>query len=210
MRRLRAPWRRGVWSSGEVALALQAQRPGLVRAAGARPDTAGVPGEVLEELVNEAIAIVVMMRRPIVSEEHLMGAFWTAMRLLLRHHREGRRDLRVGSRGRVDFDAVASGVASRDLSPEEVVELRDRVARAGDFVAQLSAFEREVLAVMAVQGVGAKVAARVLGAPVARVRAAERAAQGKLDRVAVTAAAGRMCGYRKPALLAYAAGGADP
>ena len=114
-RRLRAPWRRGAWSAGEVALALQAQRGELLRALCAG-DARGVPEGVLEELVNEAICVVVMMRRPIVSEEHLMGAFWTAVRLLLRHHREGRHSLRVGSRTRVDFQAVAAalegGVAS--------------------------------------------------------------------------------------------------
>ncbi|MGD0452710.1 MAG: hypothetical protein ABSB69_03875 [Solirubrobacteraceae bacterium] len=61
--------------------------------------------------MNEPACIVVMMRRPIVSEEHLMGAFWTAVRLLLRHYREGRHSLRVGSRARVGFEAVAARAA---------------------------------------------------------------------------------------------------
>jgi hypothetical protein len=141
-----------------------------------------------------------------VCEEHLLGAFWTAVRLLLRHEREGRRNLRVGSRQRVEFDAIVARESAEELSPEDVVESRDRAARAADFVAQLSEFERQVVAVMAVRGLGAKLTARALGAPVRDVRAAERSAQGKLDRVAVIAAAGRMCDYRGEAILAYARG----
>jgi hypothetical protein len=206
VRRLRAPWRRGAWSTGEVALALQAQRAELLRALCARGDARGVPGEVLEEVVNEAICIVVMMRRPIVSEEHLMGAFWTAVRLLLRHYREGRHGLRVGSRVRVGFEAVAVRAAAKDPGPDEVAELKDRVARAADFVAHLSELEREVVAVMAVRGAGAKLTARIIGVPEKTVRAAARSARDKLDRVAVIAAAGRMCDYREGAVVAYASG----
>jgi hypothetical protein len=208
VRRLRAPWRRGAWSMGEVALALQAQRVELLRALRARGDARGVAEDVLEEVVNEAIYVVVMMRRPVVSEEHLMGAFWTAVRLLLRHRREGRDSLRVGSRNRVGFDAVAVRAAAPDPGPDEVAELKDRVARAADFVAQLSGFEREVVAVMAVRGMGAKSTGRVLGVSVKTVRAAERSARAKLDRVAVIAAAGRMCDYRESAVVAYASGSA--
>ena len=167
-----------------------------------------MPAGVLEELVNEAMCVVVMMRRPVVCEEHLMGAFWTAVRLLLRHQREGRRDLRVGSRGRVQFEALAAEAVAGDPGPDEVAELRDRVARAADFVAQLSEFEREVVAVMALRGVGANLAARALGVPVRTVRAAERSARGKLDRVAVIAAAGRMCDYRERVITRYASGDA--
>jgi hypothetical protein len=208
VRRLRAPWRRGAWSTAEVALALQAQRGELLRALRARGDVRGVPGDVLEEVVNEAVCAVVMMRGPIVSEEHLIGAFWTAVRLLLRHYREGRRTLRVGSRARVGFETVAVRAAAIDPRPDEVAELKDRVARAADFVAQLSELEREVVAVMAVRGAGAKLTARIIGVPEKTVRAAERSARDKLDRVAVIAAAGRMCGYREGAVLAYASGSA--
>lgn len=132
MRLLRAPWHRGAWSSAEVALALQAQRTELLRVVRARTDAHGVPEDVLEELVNEAMCIVVMMRRPIVCEEHLMGAFGMAMRLLLRHRREGRGSLRVGSRPRVEFEKIAARAPSDDPGPDEIVELRDRVARAAD------------------------------------------------------------------------------
>jgi hypothetical protein len=209
VRRLRAPWRRGAWSTGEVALALQAQRADLLRALRARGDAHGVTEDVLEEVVNEAIYVVVMMRRPIVNEEHLMGAFWTAVRLLLRHRREGRDSLRVGSRNRMGFDAVAARATTTDPGPDEVAELKDRVARAADFVAQLSEFERAVVAVMAIRGISTKLTARALGAPVKTVRAAERSARGKLDRVAVIAAAGRMCDYRESAVVAYASGSAE-
>jgi len=163
---------------------------------------------VLEEVVSEAICVVVMMRRPIVCEEHLMGAFWTAVRLLLRHRSEGRHGIRVGSRARVEFETVAVRAVAADPGPDEVVELKDRVARATDFVAQLSEFEREVVAVMAVRGAGVKLTARILGVPVKSVRAAERSARSKLDRVAVIAAAGRMCSYREGTIVAYASGSA--
>jgi hypothetical protein len=152
------------------------------------------------------MCVVVMMRRPVVSEEHLMGAFWTAVRLLLRHQREGRRDLRVGKRGRVELETLAAEAMADAPGPDEIAELRDRVARAADFVAELSEFEREVVATMALRGVGANLAARALGVPVRAVRAAERSARGKLDRVAVIAAAGRMCDYRERVIVAYATG----
>lgn len=45
--------------------------------------------------MNDAICVVVMMRRPIVSDEHLIGAFWTAARILLRQHHEGHHSVRV-------------------------------------------------------------------------------------------------------------------
>ncbi len=122
-----------------------------------------------------------------------MGALWTTMRLLLRHYREGRRGRRVGGRQRVGFDAVALRAVASDPGPEDVAEWRDRVARAANFAAQLSAFERQVVTVMATRVVGAKLAARTLAVPVSSVRAAERSAAGKLDRVAAIAAAGRMC-----------------
>jgi hypothetical protein len=208
-RRLRAPWHRGAWSSAEAAVALQAQRSELLRTLSVRGDARGLSEAVLEEIVNDATCIVVMMRRPIASEEHLIGAFWTAARILLRQHHEGRHSLRVGSRSRVRLDAVAAQVVTNDLGPEDLLALKDRVARAADFVAQLDDIERDVVSVMAIRGAGIKLTARILGLPVKTVKAAERSAQRKLDRVAMIAAAGRMCDYRGPAIAAYAKGSAD-
>jgi hypothetical protein len=208
-RRLRAPWRRGVWSSAEVASALHAQRAELLTAIGNRSDARALAPDVLEEVVNDATCVVVMMRKPIRSEEHLLGAFWIAARMLLRQHREGRHTLRVGSRLRVGLEDVAAHMVTKDPGPDDLVALKDRVARAADFAAQLTELEREVVAVMALRGVGVKRTAHLLGAPVKAVKAAQRSAQGKLDRVAAIAAAGRMCGYRREAIAAYASGAAD-
>jgi hypothetical protein len=202
----RAPWRRGVFSPEEAASALQARRAELLRAARTRADSRGVSQTILQELVDEAIATVVMMRRPIVSDAHLLGAFWKALGLLLRHHREGRHRLRVGSRKRADFDLVASRACADGPGPEEVVELKERVAWAADFATQLTELERRVVALMARHGVGAKYVAGVLGVPIAEVRAAVRSADAKLDRVATIASAGRLCEYRRDAIASYAAG----
>lgn len=49
----------------EVALALQAQRAELLSVIGNRGDARGVPQDVLEEVVNDAICVVVMMRKPV-------------------------------------------------------------------------------------------------------------------------------------------------
>jgi hypothetical protein len=163
---------------------------------------------VLEEVVDDAIGVVVMMRRPISSEAHLMGAFWTAARILVRQHREGRHRVRVGSRSRVGLETVA--VVSDELGPEEVFDLKDRVARAADFVSQLSDTERDVVTTMATRGAGLKLTARTLGMPVKTVKSAERSAKAKLDRVALIAAAGRMCQYRERPIVAYASRSADP
>jgi hypothetical protein len=202
----RAPWRHGAFSPEETASALQARRAELLREARSRPDSRGVPLSALNELVDEAIATVVMMRRPIVSDAHLLGAFWKTLSLLFRHHREGRHRLRVGSRIRADFDLVARQASAEGSGPQDAVELKERVALAADFAAQLTAHERRVTALMARRGVGVKHAARTLGLPVADVRAAVRSADAKLDRVAVIAAAGRLCDYRRDAIASYAAG----
>lgn len=69
---LRAPWRRGAWSSAEVALALQPRRAELLAKRG---DARGLAAEVLEEVVNDVMCVVVMIRRPVRWEEHLLGAF---------------------------------------------------------------------------------------------------------------------------------------
>jgi hypothetical protein len=158
-----------------------------------------------EEIVDEAICAVVMSRHAVVSEEHLLGAFWTAVGLVLKEHHAGRRLLRVGSRERVDFELVAGRIPTGG-EPFDVVELREQMARAADFMAALSAFERRVVVIMAVSSGGVKLAARMLGVPVKTARAAARSADEKLDQVAVIAAAGRMCSYRYPAILAEASG----
>ena len=208
--RPRAPWRRGVWSRVEVAAALQARRGELLRILSARGDARGLSETVVTEIVDDAIGVVAMMRGPISSEAHLMGAFWTTARILLRQHHEGRYRVRVGSRSRVGLEAVAGLVASDELRPEEVLEVKDRAARAADFVSQLSKTERDVVAVMATRGAGLKLTARTLGMPVKTVKSAQRSARAKLDRVALIAAAGRMCQYRERPIIAYARGLADP
>jgi hypothetical protein len=208
LRRPRAPWRRGPWSSSEVAAALNAQREELLRALRSRGDAGGMSETVLEEVLSDAICVIVMMRRPIVSDEHLIGAFWTTARILLRQHQEGRHSLHVGSRSRVGLEAVATLVTPDELGPDEVVALKDRAARAADYVAQLDDCERDVVTVMAVRGAGVKMTARILGLPVRTIKSARRSAQCKLDRVAAIAAAGRMCEYRQSAIVAYASGSA--
>src|ERR1019366_10200256 len=82
-------------------------------------------------------------------------------------------------------------------------------ARGADLMADLDPRERQVVAVMAIYGVGPVPAARHLGLPLGEVRSAARSADAKLDRVAVIAAAGRMCDYRYNAIAAQAAGNAS-
>jgi hypothetical protein len=89
------------------------------------------------------------------------------------------------------------------------LELRDRFARAVDLMADLDARERQVVAVMGSYGVGPVPAAHYLGLPLGEVRSAARSANAKLDRVAVIAAAGRMCEFRYKAIAAEAAGEAS-
>ncbi|HWY90758.1 MAG TPA: hypothetical protein VNY31_08820 [Solirubrobacteraceae bacterium] len=200
----RAPWRRGAWTPPEAAAVLQARRGELVRELARRWDAVGVPAGVREEIVDEAICAVVMMRRPLVSERHLLGAFWVMVRVLLARYRQGRRDLRLGSRRRVSLDEVE--LAAEGLAAEEVVELAESAWRAADLMAQLSEIEARVVLVKATRGIGAKAAARELGLPVKDARAAARSAQGKLEMVAAIAAAGRMCAYREGAVVAHARG----
>lgn len=183
---------------------LQARRGELVRELARRSDAVGVPAGVREEIVDEAICAVVMMRQPLVSERHLLGAFWVMVRALVARYRQGRRDLRLGSRRRVPLDEIE--LAAEGLAAEEVVELADSAWRAADLMAQLSEIEARVVLVKATRGVGAKAAARELGLPTKDARAAARSAQGKLEMVAVIAAAGRMCAYREGAVVAHARG----
>ena len=202
---VRAPWRHGAWSPEEVARTLSERRGELYRLAGQHQGLGGIPPGARQEIVDEAICVVVMSRRAVRSEEHLLGVFWTAASNLLCRYREGRHLVRVGSRERVDFELVAAHMpAGRE--PFDAVELHERAARAADFMSQLSEFERQVVVLMAAHGLGVKLVARTLGASVGEVKAAVRSANEKLDQVAVIAAAGRLCSYREPAIMAEASG----
>ena len=99
--------------------------------------------------------------------------------------------------------------ASDGANPFDTLELRDRFARAADLIADLDARERQVVCVMASNGVGPVSAARLLGLPLGEVRSAARSANLKLDRIAAISAAGRMCQFRARVIAADAAGAAD-
>jgi hypothetical protein len=206
---VRAPGQRGALSPEEAAHALKAQRAELRRSLDWRRDVAGLPEHVRDELVDEAIGIVVMSSKPIRDEQHLQGAFWATIGYLLMAHRSGRRDLHVGSQRRVEFEPVAEVLPGDDDEPFDLVAARERIATAADLMAQLDPFERRVMAVMAAHGLGVKRAAKAMGEPVKTVLAASRSAQRKLDHVAAITAAGRMCDYRQPAIHAHAQGTAQ-
>jgi hypothetical protein len=203
---VRAPGQRGAFSPEEAAHALKAKRAELRKRLGRRRDVAGLPEYVRDELVDEAIGLVVMSSKPIRDEQHLQGAFWASIGYLLMAHRSGRRELHVGSRRRVEFEPVAEVLPGDDDEPFDLVAARERIATAADLMAQLDPFEQRVMAVMAAHGLGVKSAAKAMGEPIKTVLAAARSAQRKLDQVAAIAAAGRMCDYRQPAIHAHAQG----
>jgi hypothetical protein len=206
---VRAPGQRGALSPEEAAHALKAKRSELRRSLDWRRDVAGLPEHVRDELVDEAIGVVVMSSKPIRDEQHLQGAFWSAIGYLLMEHRSGRRDLHVGSRRRMEFEPVAEVLPDDDDEPFDLVAARERIATAADLMAQLDPFEQRVMAVMAAHGLGVKRAAKAMGEPIKTVLAAHRSAQRKLDHVAAITAAGRMCDYRQPAIHAHAHGTAE-
>ncbi|HWY90937.1 MAG TPA: hypothetical protein VNY31_09725 [Solirubrobacteraceae bacterium] len=202
---VRAPGRQGALSPEEAAHALKARRAELRRSLDWRRDVTGMPAHTRDEIVDEAIGLVVMSSKPIRGEEHLQGAFWTSIGYLLAEYRSGRRDLHVGSRRRVDFEPVAEVLADHS-EPFDLLAARERIATAADLVAQLDPFEQRVVAVMATHNLGVKRAAKALGEPIKTVLAASRSAERKLDQVAAITAAGRMCDYREQAIHAHAHG----
>ncbi|HEY4895252.1 MAG TPA: hypothetical protein VII01_04105 [Solirubrobacteraceae bacterium] len=205
----RKPWRNGAsWTPEEAAQELHRRRQELVGQLRRRSEARGVPAAAQEEIVDDAITAVVMSPRGVSNGHHLLGAFWLAVDHRCRRHREGRHFTRLGSRLRVEFD-VAAQHAPASANPFDRLELRDRFARAADLMADLDAQERQVVSVMACNGVGPVSAARLLGLPLGEVRSAARSANAKLDQVAVISAAGRMCGYRYRAIAAHAAGKAS-
>ena len=121
-RRLRPPWRHGAWTPEEVALALHTRREELLQELRGLPSARGLPGGVLEEIVDDAACAVVMKPRAVLDEEHLQRAFWLSVKLLLARYREGRHRVRVGSRERADFDAVARQAPATDRTVTEEVE----------------------------------------------------------------------------------------
>lgn len=203
---VRAPGQRGALSPEEVAHALKAKRAELRKRLDWRRDVAGLPEHVRDELVDEAIGLVVMSNKPIRDEEHLQGAFWASIGYLLMAHRSGRRDLHVGSQRRVEFEPVTEVLPGDDDEPFDLVAAQERIATAADLMAQLDPFEQRVMAVMAVHGLGVKRAAKAMGEPVKTVLTASRSARRKLDQVAAITAAGRMCHYRQEAIRAHAQG----
>jgi DNA-directed RNA polymerase specialized sigma24 family protein len=203
------PWQRnGRWSPEEAAAELHRRRAGLIGQLRRRSEARGVPAGAQEEIVDDAITAVVMAPRGVANEHHLMGAFWLAVDHRCRRYRQGRHFTRLGSRQRVDFD-LAAQKAPDGANPFDALELRDRFARAADLMADLDARERQVVSVMASNGVSPVPAARLLGLPLGEVRSAARSANLKLDRVAAISAAGRMCQFRASAIAADAAGAAD-
>ncbi len=203
------PWHRmGGWSPEEAAGELHRRRPELIGQLRRRSESSGVPPAAQEEIVDDAITAVVMSPRGVANEHHLLGAFWLAVDHRCRRHREGRHFTRLGSRVRVEFDVAVEHAAAAG-NPFDRLELRDRLARAADLMADLDAGERQVVAVMASYGVGPVPAARHLGLPLGEVRSAVRSANAKLDRVAAIAAAGRMCEFRYKAIAAEASGKAS-
>ena len=206
---IRSPWRRaGGWSPEEAAAELHSRRAELIGQLRRRSEARGVPVAAQEEIVDDAVTAVVMSSRGVANEHHLLGAFWLAVDHRCRRYREGRHFTRLGSRVRVEFDAAVEH-APGGANPFDRLELRDRFARGADLMADLDPRERQVVAVMAIYGVGPVPAARHLGLPLGEVRSAARSADAKLDRVAVIAAAGRMCDYRYNAIAAQAAGDAS-
>ncbi len=206
---IRSPWQRAAgWSPDEAAAELKRRRAELISQLSRRSQARGIPPGARVEIVDEAIAAVVMSPHGTTNQHHLIGAFWSAVDHRCKRYREGRHSTRLGSRQRVEFDAAVASVAVVG-GPFEAVELTDRMARAADLMADLDALERQVVSVMAVLGVGPVPAARHLGLGLGEVRSAVRSANLKLERVAAIAAEGRMCGFRSSAIAADAAGDAS-
>jgi DNA-directed RNA polymerase specialized sigma24 family protein len=207
---IRSPWRRaGEWSPEEAAAELHSRRTDLIVQLRRRSQARGIPVAAQEEIVNDAVTAVVMSPRGVANEHHLLGAFWLAVDHRCRRYREGRHFTRLGSRVRVDFDTAVEHATTAAANPFDRLQLRDRIARAADLMADLDPRERQVVAVMAIYDMGPVPAARHLGLPLGEVRSAARSADAKLDRVAVIAAAGRMCDYRYNAIAARASGEAS-
>lgn len=206
---MRRPWQASAaWTPQDAADELHGRRAELIGQLRRRREAIGIPIAAQEEIVDDATTAVVMSPRGVANEHHLIGAFWLAVDHRCRRYREGRHFARLGSRVRVELDAALAQAPSGP-NPFDSLELRDRLARAADFMADLSPREREVVALMATRGIGAIPAARLLRLPLGEVRSAARSASAKLDRVAVIAAAGRMCEFRSNAIHAEAAGEAN-
>jgi DNA-directed RNA polymerase specialized sigma24 family protein len=193
------------WSPEEAAAELHGRRAELIGQLRRRSESRGIPHAAQEEIVDDAITTVVMSPRGVANEHHLIGAFWLAVDHRCRRHREGRHRTRLGSRRRVEFDIAIEKIAAGS-NPFDRLELRDRFARAADLMADLDAKERQVVTVMASNGVGVVSAARLLGLPLGEVRSSARSANVKLNRIAAISAAGRMCQFRARAIAADAAG----
>src|ERR1700722_2395221 len=143
---VRAPGQRGALSPEEAAHASNAKRTELRRRLDWRRDVAGLPEHVRDELVDEAIGVVVMASKPIRDEQHLQGAFWSSIGYLLMAHRSGRRDLHVGSPRRVEFEPVTEVLPSDDDEPFDLVAAQGRIATAADLMAQLDPFPKRGIA----------------------------------------------------------------
>jgi DNA-directed RNA polymerase specialized sigma24 family protein len=209
MTRIVRPWHRNRrWTPEEAAGELHRRRDELIGQLRRRSEARGIPAGAQEEIVDDAITAVVMAPRGVANENHLLGAFWLAIDHRCRRHHEGRHLTRLGSRRRVEL-GVAARQAPIEANPFDALELRERFARAADLMADLDPRERQVVSVMASNGVGPVSAARLMGLPLGEVRSAARSANAKLDRIAVIYAAGRMCAFRADALAADAAGRAS-
>jgi len=136
------PWhRKGRWSPEEAAAELHRRRVELIGQLRRRSEGRGIPAGAQEEIVDDAITAVVMAPRGVANEHHLLGAFWLAVDHRCRRHREGRHLTRLGSRRRVAFDLATQQTLVAD-NPFDALELRERLARAADLIADLNTRER--------------------------------------------------------------------
>lgn len=135
---VRAPGQHGALSREEAAHALKAKRAELRKRLELHQGTDGLPADVLDELLDEAIGLVVMSNRPIPDEQHLQGAFWAAIHfLIVERSRSVLRDSRVGSDFRVEFGPFAEMVPGDDPELLDRVAARERIASASDLMEQL-------------------------------------------------------------------------
>lgn len=132
-----------------------------------------VEGDTAEDVVSETFAVV-WRKRDTIPDAPLPWIYAIARRVVANQRRSAKRRIRLLNRL-----SSEPGDGAGDRDPAEVVALRERVAAA---FSSLSESEREILMLVAWDGVDAKAAARILGCSAAAFRVRLHRARRALER----------------------------
>ncbi|MHB1836023.1 MAG: RNA polymerase sigma factor [Solirubrobacteraceae bacterium] len=162
----------------------------------------------VQELYDATVMALISREQRYASEEHLRHALREGVRLrALRLHRDRATRAKVLAKAAPLLHGEGQERAWRS-QPERAALARQDDELAGEFIAELSALERKVFALVA-EGRSWRAIATALAIPETTARSATRSCERKRKRFVTLYETGRLCGYRSHTIELLLAGESD-